>query len=219
MKKCQNVGTRFIACIETLAIILIITFLVLPYVTTAQQQPLPCRFHGTVLLNGRPVSDGIVVRALIGGNEVASCTLPAVYGSSTYALVIAPQVGVSYSSNTTINFKIHVYDAIQTATWADGGNIALNLTAYSLPTPTPKPSPTPLMTPIPTPSITPVVTPTPTISPTPSPTLTPTPAPPTPTPKATSDKWRLIEGAVLVVLVLVLVGLIAYLVWTSFLRR
>lgn len=203
---------------KMLVFILVTASLLLPYVATAQEQPLPCRFHGTVQINGHTVPDGIVVRALIGGNEVATCTLPAVYGPSTYALIITPPVGVTYSDTTEIQFKIHVYDAIQTATWKTGGNIALNLTASTLPTPTPTPLATPTMTTPPTPSPTPLVTPPPETSPTPNPTLTQTPAPPTPTPKATSDAGLVIWVAVLAILALLLVGVLAYLIWTWFIR-
>lgn len=191
---------------------------VLPYDAPAQEESLPCRFHGTVQINGHTVPDGILVKALIGGNEVASCTLPAVYGPSTYALIITQPVGASYSNSSEIRFKIHVYDTIQTATWKPGGNIALNLTASTLPTPTPTPSPTPFVTPTSTPSTTPSETPTPTLSPTPSPTLTPTPAPPTPTPEAVSDTGRVVGAAVMAVLGLVLLGVLAYLVWRWFFR-
>ena len=201
-----------------LVLILVITCPFLPYLTTAEETPLPCRFHGTVQLNGHPVPDGILVKALIGGNEVASVAVPAVYGPSTYALLITPPVGVSYGNGTEIKFKIHVYDAIQTATWKTGGNIALNLTASSLPTPTPTLSPPPFTTPTPTPSATPVVTPPPTMSPPPNPTLTPTPAPATPTPQAVSNTGRVIGAALLGVLALVLVGVLAFLVWIWFFR-
>jgi hypothetical protein len=218
MKKCQNGWAGFIACTKMLVVVLVVTFLLLPYAAPAQEEPLPCRFHGTVQINGHTVPDGILVKAIIGGNEVASVAVPAVYGPSTYALIITQPAGLSYSNGTEIRFKIHVYDAVQKATWVNGGNIALNLTASTLPTPTPAPSPTPFMTPTSTPSTTPSGTPTPTLSPTPNPILTPTPAPPTPTPEAASNTGWVVGVAVMAVLGLVLLGVLAYLVWRWFFR-
>lgn len=206
VKKRQDGRVGFIACVKLVVSILAMTSLVLPRVATAQEPPLVCGFHGTVKLDGHPAPDGTVIKALIGGTEVASVAVPGVEGPSTYDLLITQPVGVSYSSSTEIRFKIDNYDAIETATWETNTYVALNLTAYTLATPTP------------TPSTTPLVTHAPSSSPTPNPNLTPTPAPATPTPEAASDTGRVIGVAVLAVVAVVLVGVLAYLLRRWFIR-
>jgi len=94
-------------------------------VPTLSTEP-PCRFHGTVKLNGANVADGTIIKAIIDGDEYTTTT-PAVYGPSTYALKIVPAVG--YAEGTAITFMIGAYTATQTGSWETGGNIELNLTA------------------------------------------------------------------------------------------
>jgi len=91
---------------------------------------LPCRFHGTVRLDGAEVSDGTVITATIEG-EIHTITTPApaVYGPSTYAIKIAPLGDTPYNDGTAIIFMIGDYTAAQTGTWVAGGNVELNLTA------------------------------------------------------------------------------------------
>lgn len=86
----------------------------------------PCRFHGTVKLNGANVAGGTIIKAIIDGDEYTTTT-PAVYGPSTYAIKIVPAVG--YAEGTAITFMIGAYTATQTGSWETGGNIELNLTA------------------------------------------------------------------------------------------
>jgi hypothetical protein len=94
-------------------------------VPTLSTEP-PCRFHGTVQLNGANVADGTVIKAIIDGDEYTTTT-PAVYGPSTYALKIVPAAG--YAEGAAITFMIGAYTATQTGGWETGGNIELNLTA------------------------------------------------------------------------------------------
>ncbi|MGB2885401.1 MAG: hypothetical protein WBC47_07445 [Dehalococcoidia bacterium] len=94
-------------------------------VPTLSTEP-PCRFHGTVKLNGANVADGTIIKAIIDGDEYTTTT-PAVYGPSTYALKIVPAVG--YAEGTAITFMIGAYTATQTGSWETGGNIELDLTA------------------------------------------------------------------------------------------
>jgi hypothetical protein len=98
-----------------------------PTVTPVGANP-PCRFHGTVKLNGANVADGIVITAIISGDEFTTET-PAVYGASTYAIKIVPSQSAAYSEGAIISFKIGNYTANQTGSWETGGNIELNLTA------------------------------------------------------------------------------------------
>jgi len=100
-----------------------------PTVTPVGANP-PCRFHGTVKLNGANVADGTVITAIISGDEFTTTT-PAVYGTSTYAIKIVPAQSASYSEGAIISFKIGNYTASQTGAWETGGNVELNLTASS----------------------------------------------------------------------------------------
>ena len=99
-------------------------------VPTLSTEP-PCRFHGTVKLNGVDVPDGTIVKAIIAGDEYTTTT-PAVYGPSTYALKIVPVAGAAYAEGASIIFMISAYTAIQTGSWETGGNIVLNLTASTI---------------------------------------------------------------------------------------
>jgi hypothetical protein len=90
----------------------------------------PCRFHGTVQLNGADVPDGTIITAIIEGDEHTVET-PAVYGPSTYAIKIVPPSATPYGEGATIEFRIGGYAAAQTGAWSTGGNIELNLSASS----------------------------------------------------------------------------------------
>jgi hypothetical protein len=89
---------------------------------------MPCRFRGTIQLNGANVADGTVITAIIAGNEQTTET-PATYGPSTYAIKIIPPEGTAYAAGAVVTFKIGDYTADQTGAWEIGGNIELNLTA------------------------------------------------------------------------------------------
>lgn len=211
MKTYSNEMTGFIGCIKFLVIIAVLLFL-LPSTASAQQPPgLPCRFHGTVLLDGLPAPDGTTVAALISGNEVATAVTKTVSGNSTYVLTISQPEGGSYSDGTTVKFSVNGYLAKQTGAWVTGGDIVLNLTALTPPPPTP--------TPIPTPAPTATPTPTPTLTPAPSPPPTATAAPPTPTPKAGLSGRQITGVAVFSVAGLLLIGVLVYLMRRGSSRR
>jgi len=210
MKKHSNEMTGFTDCIKFLVVIAVL-LLLLPAVVSAQGQPpgLPCRFHGTVLLDGLTAPDGTVVAALISGNEVASAVTESVSGNSTYILTINQPDGGSYADGTTVRFSVNGYTAKQTGTWATGGVLVLNLTASTPPPPTPTPIPTSPPTPTPTPMST--------LTPTPSPAPTATIAPPTPTPQASLSGRQIVGVAVFSILGLLLIGVLVYLVrrWSA----
>ena len=183
--------------------------LLMPAKAAAQAQPpsLPCRFHGTVEVNGAPVPDGTAIRAVILG-DVYTATTPSVYGPSTYMVQAAPEAGTYYLPGTQVSFAIDGRTAPQKSTWTDGGNKEVNLTGYAPPTPPPPPEPTPR------PSYSPAPAPTPPPTQPPTPTPTPRPLPPVgppATPAATTQSslaWPLwIAGWVFVALV---VGLMVW---------
>jgi hypothetical protein len=98
-------------------------------VPTLSTEP-PCRFHGTVRLNGAKVPDGTIITAIVEGDEYTTET-PAVYGPSTYAIKIVPPSDAPYGQGATIQFRVGDYAATQTGAWATGGNIELDLSASS----------------------------------------------------------------------------------------
>ena len=102
----------------------------------AQDFQLPCRFHGTVQLDGADVPDGTVITATIQG-DTYSTTTPSVYGDSTYLLEIVPHYIVHYAEMVEITFKIDGYATDQTGEWETGGNRGFNLSAAVIPTPAP----------------------------------------------------------------------------------
>jgi hypothetical protein len=88
----------------------------------------PCKFRGTVQLNGASVSNGTVITVIIEGYGYTTTTPAPNYGASSYAIVIPKAEGKSYDGKT-VTFKIGDYVAAQTATWTMGGNVVVNLTA------------------------------------------------------------------------------------------
>ncbi|MGB2856845.1 MAG: hypothetical protein WBC61_09425, partial [Dehalococcoidia bacterium] len=132
--------------LKILVSIVVAVFFLLPAMTFAQGAQPPCRFYGTVQLDGYDVPDGTVITAIIEGVPYSTTTPEAAYGSSTYVLKIEPSAGAFYNYGTQIYFKIDDHVAKETATWESGSNIELNLTASTAPPPTPTPSPTPIPT-------------------------------------------------------------------------
>ncbi|MBM3156346.1 MAG: hypothetical protein FJ004_03565 [Chloroflexi bacterium] len=90
----------------------------------------PCKFRGTVQLNGAAVPNGTVITVIIEGYGYTTTTPAENYGASSYAIVIPKAEGKSYDGKI-VSFKIGNYSATQTATWSTGGNVVVNLTATS----------------------------------------------------------------------------------------
>lgn len=109
-----------------LFVLLAVVALVLFPAMAVAQPPLPCRFHGTVLLDGEDVAGNTTITATIG-NDTYTTQTPSVYGASTYLLEIAPEEGTQYTAGETITFVIGARAASQTSAWETGGNIELNL--------------------------------------------------------------------------------------------
>jgi hypothetical protein len=110
-----------------LFVLLAVVALVLFPAMAVAQPPLPCRVHGTVLLDGEDVAGNTTITATIG-NDTYTTQTPSVYGASTYLLEIAPEEGTQYTAGETITFMIGARAADQTSAWETGGNIELNLT-------------------------------------------------------------------------------------------
>lgn len=92
----------------------------------------PCRFHGSVQLNGGPVPAGTKIRAIVQGYVYQTTTPAEGYGPSTYAIVIPKPEGISYEGKT-VTFLIGDYNATPSSIWstagASTGNILLNISA------------------------------------------------------------------------------------------
>ena len=194
--------------------------LLLPATALAQGVQLPCRFYGTVELDGSDVREGTEVTAVIEGEEYSTTTPFEVagqqpYGNSSYALRIDPPEGKYYNDGTPISFRIGQYTANVTSRWESGGNIDLDLTANTTqvtPTPTVTPPPTP--TPVPTAT----VAPTPEPSPTPVPTQPTVTASPTPPPGLSISTGRLIGLIAFGLVDILLIAVFVYLAWKIYTR-
>lgn len=199
--------------LKILVSIVVAVFFLLPAMTFAQGAQPPCRFYGTVQLDGYDVPDGTVITAIIEGVTYSTTTPEAAYGSSTYVLKIEPSAGAFYNYGTQIYFKIDDHVAKETATWESGNNTELNLTASTAPPPTPTPSPTPIPTPTPEP------TPTPTVAPSPMPTIAPIPTlAPTPQGTTSVNLGKVVGLVIFGVVDMILIGLLIYLLWRFFVR-
>lgn len=199
--------------LKILVSIVVAVFFLLPAMTFAQGAQPPCRFYGTVQLDGYDVPDGTVITAIIEGVPYSTTTPEAAYGSSTYVLKIEPSAGAFYNYGTQIYFKIDDHVAKETATWESGNNTELNLTASTAPPPTPTPSPTPIPTPTPEP------TPTPTVAPSPMPTIAPIPTlAPTPQGTTSVNLGKVVGLVIFGVVDMILIGLLIYLLWRFFVR-
>lgn len=106
----------------------VVALVLSPAMVLAQAPQLPCRFHGTVQVNGADVPDGTIVTATVEGDTYNAST-PSGYGDSTYMLEIAPPEGTNYTDGATITFMIGDQSAAQTGTWEAGGNTELNLSS------------------------------------------------------------------------------------------
>ncbi len=198
------------------SLILLLTILLVmslsPAIVSAQGFLSQCRFYGEVLLNGTPVANGTVITIVVQ-DDVYTTTTPAIYGDSTYAILVVPPEGKIYDDGTPVVFIIDKWYALETGIWETGLNIPLNVTASTTlsPTITPSPSLSPILTPVPT--ITPYITATPAVSPTPAPTSTSVPR------KAPLSAGRLVALVIFGIVDLLLIGALVYMVWRFFLRR
>ena len=167
-------GTKLGAIIWLAAVVLA---LVVPAEAAAQE--VPCRFYGTVQVDGAYVPDGTLIIAHIEDAGQWTTESFTYEGASVYRLDIPPDDpatpqkdgGVDGDSvNFWIRFAASDLPATTASTWQEAAALEVNLEATSTGTPAPAPSPTP------TPELTPTpVIPTPTITPSPTPMLPPAP--------------------------------------------
>jgi hypothetical protein len=87
----------------------------------------PCRFHGTVTLNGAAAPSGTVITAIIEGYGYTT-TVQTAAGSSTYSITVPKAQGVTYEGKA-VTFRVGSATAIQTSAWAMGDNVLVNLIA------------------------------------------------------------------------------------------
>jgi branched-chain amino acid transport system substrate-binding protein len=98
----------------------------------AQAPGLPCRFHGTIVIDGSGAPDGTVVTATVEA-ETYRTTTPSAYGDSTYAIQIVPPEGIVFPDGSTVEFAIDGYPSDQSGAWETGANMVLDLTASAVP--------------------------------------------------------------------------------------
>ena len=114
--------------LRVVVLLAVVALLLFPALALADTPPEPpCRFYGTVTVDGAGVADGTVITAMIGGDQLTAATPAEGYSTSTYAIKIG--VDTEYTEGATVTFMIGDRAAAQTGTWAKGGNIEVNLTA------------------------------------------------------------------------------------------
>ena len=114
--------------LRVVVLLAVVALLLFPALALADTPPEPpCRFYGTVTVDGAAVADGTVITAMIEGDQLTTATPAEGYSTSTYAIKIG--VDTEYTEGATVTFMIGDRAAAQTGTWAKGANIEVNLTA------------------------------------------------------------------------------------------
>lgn len=114
--------------LRVVVLLAVVALLLLPALALADTPPEPpCRFYGTVMVDGAAVADGTVITAMIGGDQLTTATPAEGYSTSTYAIKIG--VDTEYTEGATVTFMIGDRAAAQTGTWTKGANVEVNLTA------------------------------------------------------------------------------------------
>jgi len=108
--------------VRLLALLAVVALVLFPALAFAQGelQP-PCRFHGTVTINGGNMPDGTLITAMIG-NDTYSATTD--FTASTYSVTIPWKEGYG---GMAVTFKIGSDAVTQKGTWSMGGNEPVNL--------------------------------------------------------------------------------------------
>ena len=171
--------TRWIRVIATLIILVIVLAICATGIQASP--PPPCKFRGTVRLNGEFVSDGTKVSFWSDDwgtmwAEVDSFTHE---GESVYSIQLGGDDPVTPEKegpvqDEWVRFKVDGYDTGQRRQWRTAETVVEDLTATG---PTPTPSHTPTEGPTATNTATPSITPTATKTPEVTPTFSPTPRP------------------------------------------
>jgi len=105
----------------------VVALLLFPAMALAQAPEQPCRFYGTVTVDGDPVDDPTTITAMIEGVAVGNATTPYIAGPSTYQVMIQEPEGADYA-DATVTFMIGARTADQDETWVMGKNQELDLT-------------------------------------------------------------------------------------------
>ncbi len=122
--------------LRAVVLLSVVALLLFPAAAFAQNPPeLPCRFYGTVALDGADVADGTVIKAVVSGTEFTTTTPAAGYGPSSYAVLIEQPDGATYDG-ASVTFTIGGQAADQTATWISGGNVNTDVSSGESTTPT-----------------------------------------------------------------------------------
>ncbi len=122
--------------LRAVVLLAVVALLLFPAAAFAQNPPeLPCRFYGTVALDGADVADGTVIKAIVSGTEFTTTTPAAGYGPSSYAVLIEQPDGATYDG-ASVTFTIGGQAADQTATWISGGNVNTDVSSGEATTPT-----------------------------------------------------------------------------------
>ncbi|MBE0481263.1 MAG: hypothetical protein IBX68_09820 [Dehalococcoidia bacterium] len=119
--------------LRVVVLLAVAALLLFPALTFAQGVDLPCRFYGTVLVNGAAVTEGTTITVAVGEDTYTTAVAASSYGASAFELKIEPGEGVHYAEGTPISFRIGDVAAPQTAAWEAGGNVRVNLAIGELP--------------------------------------------------------------------------------------
>lgn len=116
--------------LKVVVLLAVVALLLFPAMAFAETPPeIPCRFYGTVTVDGKDVADGTTIEAIIGGTVVATtATTTNASGDSVYGVKVLQPTGSSYEGST-VTFKIGAKSAEQTGTWVRGMNFETNLTS------------------------------------------------------------------------------------------
>lgn len=114
--------------LRVVVLLAVVALLLFPALALADTPPEPpCRFYGTVIVDGAAVADGTVITAMIEGDPLTTATPAEGYSTSTYAIKVG--VDKEYTDGATVTFMIGDRAAAQTGTWTKGANVEVNLTA------------------------------------------------------------------------------------------
>lgn len=132
---------------KNIALMMALLLALLVVMPASATPPQPAGFYGTVMIDGSNAPDGTSVTAWIDGTQYAQTDSFTYNGASVYAFDVpgddpdTPEVEGGVAGDTIV-FQVAGQEAAQSATWAEGSNGELNLTANA-------PAPTPTSTPMP----------------------------------------------------------------------
>ncbi len=122
--------------LRVVVLLAVVALLLFPAMASAQGPQLPCRFHGTVQVDGADVADGTPITATIDGDTYTTVTATTESdGPSSYAIKITPPVDTRYDEGAQVTFMIGSDSAGQAGTFEAGANKALDLSIGEAPGP------------------------------------------------------------------------------------